>query len=119
MQYIPLRCVSRTAYNGHVYRTNRQGNARYKAARRNRPGTMRLRCFTRPDVTHHDIYGSHQQIERGERLVTYGLHELHEHPSESMNWRRHRSGCPNYRERWFPQSDTDAGEPMYQVFCLL
>ncbi|HEX8035450.1 MAG: hypothetical protein ACXVCO_03185 [Ktedonobacterales bacterium] len=51
--------------------------------------------------------------------MTYGLHELHEHPSESMNWRRHRSGCPNYRERWFPQSDTDAGEPMYQVFCLL
>ncbi len=48
--------------------------------------------------------------------VDFGLHE---HPSESMNWRRHARGCPYYRERWFPESDTAAGEPMYQVFCAL
>lgn len=45
--------------------------------------------------------------------------DIHENPSESINWRQHRSGCPNYRERWLPLSDTAAGEPMYQVFCLL
>jgi hypothetical protein len=42
-----------------------------------------------------------------------------ENPRESLNWRRHRQGCPHYRERWFAQSNPDAGEPMYQVFCLM
>ena len=43
---------------------------------------------------------------------------LHEHPRESVNWRRYRDGCPHYRVRWFVDSDPEAGEPMYQVFCL-
>lgn len=42
-----------------------------------------------------------------------------EDPRESLNWRRHRSGCPYYRERWFVHSDPDKGEPMYQVFCMM
>ena len=45
--------------------------------------------------------------------------DLGEHPRESIDWRRHRHGCPQYRERWFPYSNPDAGEPMYQVFCLM
>lgn len=40
-----------------------------------------------------------------------------DNPITSINWRRHRSGCPHYRERWFRQSDLAQGEPMYQVFC--
>lgn len=40
-------------------------------------------------------------------------------PITNINWRRHHRGCPHYRERWFPQSDLEAGEPMYQVFCGL
>ena len=44
--------------------------------------------------------------------------ELGQHPGESIDWRRHRHGCPQYRERWFPYSNPDAGEPMYQVFCM-
>lgn len=40
-----------------------------------------------------------------------------DNPITSINWRRHRSGCPYYRERWFAQSDLQRGEPMYQVFC--
>ena len=48
--------------------------------------------------------------------VDFGVHE---HPSESVNWRRHRHGCPQYRERWFAESNPDSGEPMYQVFCLM
>ena len=40
-----------------------------------------------------------------------------ENPITNINWRRHRSGCPHYRERWFAQSDLQHGEPMYQVFC--
>ena len=47
------------------------------------------------------------------------IHELRENPREHADWRRHKQGCPNYRERWFPNSDVEAGEPMYQVFCLL
>jgi hypothetical protein len=43
---------------------------------------------------------------------------LREHPRESVNWRRYSTGCPHYRVRWFIDSDPDAGEPMYQVFCL-
>jgi hypothetical protein len=39
------------------------------------------------------------------------------HPSENSNWRKHRTGCPHYRERWFPMNEV-AGEPMYQVFCM-
>jgi hypothetical protein len=41
-----------------------------------------------------------------------------EHPKESINWRRYRTGCPYYRVRWFIDADTEAGEPLYQVFCL-
>lgn len=40
-----------------------------------------------------------------------------ENPITNINWRRHQRGCPHYRERWFPQSDLEHGEPMYQVFC--
>lgn len=43
---------------------------------------------------------------------------LHEHPENNLSWRRHPRGCPHYRERWFHESNTAAGEPMYQVFCL-
>ena len=39
-------------------------------------------------------------------------------PSENSNWRKHKNGCPYYRERWFPGNDVAAGEPMYQVFCM-
>jgi hypothetical protein len=46
--------------------------------------------------------------------VTEGL--LH-NPITSINWRRHRSGCPQYRVRWLPHNDFSQGEPMYQVFC--
>lgn len=42
-----------------------------------------------------------------------------ENPRDGVNWRRHRNGCPNYRVRWFPDNDFQAGEPMYQVFCLM
>lgn len=45
--------------------------------------------------------------------------DLREDPREHCDWRRHKNGCPHYRERWFPNSDPDAGEPMYQVFCLM
>lgn len=40
-----------------------------------------------------------------------------ENPITNINWRRHHRGCPHYRERWFPESDLGAGEPMYQVYC--
>ncbi|HET8905785.1 MAG TPA: hypothetical protein VFN11_02340 [Ktedonobacterales bacterium] len=42
-----------------------------------------------------------------------------ENPRESLNWRRHRQACPHYRERWFASSNSEAGEPLYQVFCLM
>ncbi len=42
-----------------------------------------------------------------------------DNPITNINWRRHRRGCPHYRERWFPESDLGAGEPMYQVYCGL
>lgn len=44
---------------------------------------------------------------------------VHEDPRDSLRWRRHARGCPHYRERWFAESNTAAGEPMYQVFCLM
>jgi hypothetical protein len=44
---------------------------------------------------------------------------LHEDPRKSVNWRMHRSGCSNYRERWFADTDAESGEPLYQVFCFL
>lgn len=44
---------------------------------------------------------------------------LLDNPITNINWRRHRRGCPHYRERWFMDSDLQAGEPMYQVFCGL
>jgi hypothetical protein len=40
------------------------------------------------------------------------------HPAENINWRKHKNACPYYRERWFPNNDVAAGEPMYQVFCM-
>src|SRR5690242_6694146 len=43
---------------------------------------------------------------------------LESHPAENSNWRKHKNACPFYRERWFPCNDINAGEPMYQVFCL-
>ncbi len=43
---------------------------------------------------------------------------LNEDPRTSINWRQHKNGCPFYRERWFPQNNLMAGEPMYQVFCM-
>jgi hypothetical protein len=43
---------------------------------------------------------------------------LNEDPRTNSNWRQHKSGCPFYRERWFPNNDVLAGEPMYQVFCM-
>ncbi|HEY7833846.1 MAG TPA: hypothetical protein VIG30_09775 [Ktedonobacterales bacterium] len=45
--------------------------------------------------------------------------ELRDDPRQQSDWRHHKHGCPNYRERWLPHSDLEAGEPMYQVFCLL
>ncbi len=44
---------------------------------------------------------------------------MREHPRESVNWRRYRDACPHYRVRWLPDSDPEAGEPFYQVFCLM
>jgi len=49
--------------------------------------------------------------------VTQGTIGLVQNPITSVNWRRHRSGCPHYRIRWFPENDFRRGEPMYQVFC--
>ena len=49
-------------------------------------------------------------------MANFGVNE---NPGESLNWRRHRQGCPHYRERWFALSDPEAGEPLYQVFCLM
>ncbi len=45
-------------------------------------------------------------------------HTIETNPSESSSWRKHKNGCPFYRERWFPDNDVMAGEPMYQVFCM-
>ena len=42
---------------------------------------------------------------------------LLQNPIDSVNWRRHRSGCPHFRTRWLPENDVANGEPMYQVFC--
>ncbi len=44
---------------------------------------------------------------------------LHEDPRTSPNWRYHKNACPHYRERWFPENNCAAGEPLYQVFCLM
>ncbi len=44
---------------------------------------------------------------------------LREDPKTSLGWNRHRTGCPNYRERWLADTDLAAGEPLYQVFCAL
>ncbi len=43
---------------------------------------------------------------------------LRDDPRTNINWRAHHAGCPHYRERWLPHSDLQAGEPLYQVFCL-
>lgn len=48
--------------------------------------------------------------------MEYGISE---DPRESLSWRRHTRGCPHYRERWFTESSATAGEPIYQVFCLM
>jgi hypothetical protein len=50
--------------------------------------------------------------------ISFLTGEIHTHPSENSNWRKHKNACPFYRERWFPYSDVAKGEPMYQVFCL-
>ncbi len=49
--------------------------------------------------------------------MTQGTLGLVQDPITSVNWRRHRSGCPHYRIRWLPENDFFRGEPMYQVFC--
>lgn len=46
-------------------------------------------------------------------------YSIQEDPRYGINWRRHRQGCPHYRERWFVESNPDLGEPMYQVYCLM
>ncbi len=43
---------------------------------------------------------------------------LKEDPGKSPNWRHHKNACPYYRERWFPENNLAAGEPIYQVFCM-
>ena len=43
---------------------------------------------------------------------------LQEDPRKSPNWRHHKNACPFYRERWFPENNLVAGEPIYQVFCM-
>ncbi|HEY7350340.1 MAG TPA: hypothetical protein VH599_18645 [Ktedonobacterales bacterium] len=43
---------------------------------------------------------------------------LKEDPGKSPNWRHHKNACPFYRERWFPEHNLAAGEPIYQVFCM-
>jgi len=50
--------------------------------------------------------------------MSAAVNSLTENPRDSINWRRHRTGCPHYRVRWFANADPDAGEPMYQVYCL-
>lgn len=47
------------------------------------------------------------------------ISSLREHPRDSVNWRRYRSGCPNYRVRWFLEGDYKEGGPIYQVYCLM
>jgi hypothetical protein len=42
---------------------------------------------------------------------------LKEDPGTSPNWRHHKNACQHYRERWFPENNLAAGEPIYQVFC--
>lgn len=42
---------------------------------------------------------------------------LRNDPRKSLDWRTYRTGCPHYRVRWLVDTDTAAGEPLYQVFC--
>ena len=56
---------------------------------------------------------------RATRGATFVINSLRENPRDSINWHRYRSGCPNYRVRWFPRNDLAAGEPLYQVYCLM
>ena len=44
---------------------------------------------------------------------------LRDDPRTNSNWRTHRTACPNYRERWMVDTDLQAGEPLYQVFCVM
>jgi hypothetical protein len=53
------------------------------------------------------------------RGTSFVINSLRENPRDSINWHRYRSGCPHYRVRWFPRNDLAAGEPLYQVFCLM
>jgi hypothetical protein len=47
------------------------------------------------------------------------INSLRENPRDGINWHRYRNGCPHYRVRWFPRNDLAAGEPLYQVYCLM
>jgi len=60
--------------------------------------------------------GIAENCERSGQTVDFTLRE---HPRDSVNWRRYRDACPHYRVRWFVDSDAEAGEPFYQVFCLM
>ena len=51
--------------------------------------------------------------------MSAAVNSLSENPAQSINWRRHRNGCPFYRVRWYANSDLAAGEPMYQVYCMM
>lgn len=56
---------------------------------------------------------------RATRGISFVINSLRENPRDSINWHRYRSGCPHYRVRWFPRNDPAAGEPLYQVYCLM
>jgi hypothetical protein len=51
--------------------------------------------------------------------MSAAVNGLSENPAHSINWRRHRNGCPFYRVRWYANNDPAAGEPMYQVYCMM
>lgn len=47
------------------------------------------------------------------------INSLAENPRTGINWRHFRTGCPNYRVRWFLDGDREDSGPIYQVYCLL
>ena len=66
----------------------------------------------------HDVDKHAYKVRCATRGVKQVEYTIAEHPRESIDWRRHRYGCPYYRERWFPDSVPELGEPMYQVYCM-